>query len=96
MGIFHVTLTFVKLEVENVKMVAPSLIRRNFKNSKLFDLDLRQQILVFQIINCMERPPLRTVKERTAGYTFLSRSISNRFLDFQSSKLKDFKMKMND
>lgn len=59
MGIFHVTLTFVTLEVENVKMVAPSLIRRNFKNSKLFDLDLRQQIMVFQIINCMERPPLR-------------------------------------
>ena len=58
-GIFHVTLTFGKLEVENVRMVAPSLIRRNFKNSKLFDLDLRQQIMVFQITNCMERPPLR-------------------------------------
>ena len=93
MGIFHVTLTFVTLEVENVKMVAPSLIRRNFKNSKLFDLDLRQQIMVFSNYKLYGKA---AIKERTAGYTFLSRSISNRFLDFQSSKLKDFKMKMND
>ena len=90
MGIFHVTLTFVTLEVENVKMVAPSLIRRNFKNSKLFDLDLRQQIMVFSNYKLYGKA---AIKERTAGYTFLSRSISNRFLDFQFFKLKD---KMNE
>ena len=93
MGIFHVTLTFVTLEVENVKMVAPSLIRRNFKNSKLFDLDLRQQIMVFSNYKLYGKA---AIKERTAGYTFLSRSISNRFLDFHFFKLKDFKKKMND
>ena len=90
MGIFHVTLTFGKLEVEIVKMVAPSLIRRNFKNSKLFDLDLRQQIMVFSNDKLYGKA---AIKERTAGYTFLSRSISNRLLDFQFFKLKD---KMNE
>ena len=85
------TLTVDELDIENMKMAA-RWFGRNLKNLKLFDLDFGQQIMVFsnyklygKLFHNLEKA---AIKERTAGYTFLSRSISNRFPDFQFSKLK--------